>query len=106
MPISRLETDLFISYQHVDDETATEAEVWVTEFQPWLRVRLRQIAGVEPPICRDQRLGAADVFSDRISSRLAKTALLIAVVWPGYMRSNWCARERASSSGRRPQFRR
>ncbi len=93
MPISGFETDIFISYNHGDNEAVAGAEGWVAEFHRRLRVRLRQIAGVEPAIWRDPRLGAADVFPAKIASQLARTAILLPIISPGYLRSEWCTRE-------------
>ena len=42
---------------------------------------------------RDKRLTGAEVFSDEIEQQLRRSAILVSVISPGYMKSDWCNRE-------------
>ena len=84
----------FISYAHIDNEPLTpELKGWVTQFHATLQTMLSQRLGEKARIWRDQKLGGSDVFGDEILDQLAKTALLISILSPRYLRSEWCTRE-------------
>jgi hypothetical protein len=80
--------DIFISFAHVDN-----FDGWVEEFQSQLRNRLLQI-GADVTIWRDSKLRGTDIFSDEIFSQLQQSALLISIVSPTGIKSNWCEDER------------
>ncbi len=44
-------------------------------------------------IWRDSKLGGSDVFAEEIISKFQNTALLLAVLSPRYIESEWCTRE-------------
>src|SRR6266849_64234 len=79
---------IFISYAHADNRNG-----WVdpfhTSLENWLGV-----LGVKAGIWRDQKLKGADVFSDEILDQLKQSALLISILSPSSMQSNWCEKER------------
>ncbi|MGO9602734.1 MAG: TIR domain-containing protein [Candidatus Binataceae bacterium] len=86
--------DVFVSYSHIDDEPFGENDSrWVTEFHRNLEVRVRTYLGRPVTIWRDPKLTGSDIFSDEIVTQLKRTALLISVVSPGYVHSEWCSRE-------------
>src|SRR5262249_22226928 len=80
--------DIFISYAHADNRGG-----WVDEFHSCLANRLG-VLGVKPRIWPDKKLGGADVFSDEILDNLKRSALLVSVLSPNGMQSNWCEKER------------
>src|SRR4030095_3955461 len=80
--------DIFISYAHADNRDG-----WVDAFHTSLENRLG-VLGVEARIWRDKKLSGADVFSDQILDQLKQSALLISILSPNAMRSNWCEKER------------
>ena len=80
--------DIFISFAHTDN-----SEGWVEAFHTRLKDRLAQI-GVNTTIWRDTKLRGTDVFSDEIYDQLRDSALLISIVSPTGIRSNWCQEER------------
>jgi len=91
MPI---ETDIFISYAHLDNEVVgAEPEGWISRFHRSLEVRLAQLLGHKPRIWRDPKLQGNDFFGDEVSQQLPKVAILIPVLTPRYIRSEWCQRE-------------
>ena len=49
--------------------------------------------GRKAEIWRDSKLSGNDIFADEIIQQFPKTALLISVVTPRYVESEWCTRE-------------
>ncbi len=93
--------DIFISYAHIDDTPIMEGESgWVTEFHKSLDALVRQILGDEPKIWRDPKLQGNDYFGDTLVDALPKTAVLVSIISPRYVKSEWCLKElqRFSSS--------
>lgn len=88
------EQDIFISYAHVDNEALIEGQIgWIDGLHRALRIRLTQLLGEEPKIWRDPRLRGSDIFDQVIVSQLAQTAVLVSVLSPRYIRSEWCRKE-------------
>jgi len=86
--------DVFISYAHLDDVPLTEdRDGWVSELHRALKVRVAQLLGEQAEIWRDPKLNGNDVFSDVIMARLKRAALLVSVLTPRYVQSEWCMRE-------------
>jgi hypothetical protein len=88
------ENDIFISYAHIDNHPLTEGqEGWISEFHRTLEIRLAQLRGEKPKIWRDLKLQGNDFFADTIVEQFPKVALLVSVLSPRYVRSEWCIRE-------------
>src|SRR5436189_4111812 len=88
------ENDIFISYAHIDDVALIEGQKgWISGFHRALEIRLGQLLGRPPRIWRDLKLQGNDVFADRLVERLPGVAILISVISPRYMKSDWCLRE-------------
>ena len=88
------ENDIFISYAHIDDQPLVEGQKgWISGFHRALEIRLAQLMGRAPSLWRDPKLQGNDIFSDRLVQRLPGVALLICVLSPRYVRSDWCMRE-------------
>jgi len=102
----RFEKHLFISYAHIDNEPLTPAqEGWITRFHLSLEALLSMRMGGKARIWRDNKLQGNDVFADEIVEKFAQTAVLVSVLTPRYLNSEWCNREvaefckRAEASG-------
>ena len=90
----RFEQHAFISYAHVDNLTTPDDERgWITRFQQQLTAYLSTEIADRARLWRDDRLRGDQVFGDEIVAQFPKTALLIAVVSPRYLESDWCLRE-------------
>ena len=88
------EHDLFISYAHIDNQPLTaEQQGWVTRFHATLAAQLSMRLGSVARIWRDDKLRGNDVFADEIVQQFGRTALLVSVLSPRYMASDWCKRE-------------
>ena len=88
------EKDLFISYAHLDNQSLSpEQEGWISIFHKALSIRLSQIRGATPRIWRDRKLQGNDYFSDAITEALASSGLLLSILSPRYLKSEWCMRE-------------
>lgn len=85
--------DVFISYAHLDNQPTDGGAGWVSKFHEALRQLLSQFKGGEAQIWRDEKLRGNDVFADEIVDQFPKTATLISVLTPRYLKSDWCTRE-------------
>ena len=88
------ENDVFVSYAHIDDQSLAEGQPgWISSLHHALEIRLEQLLGKEAKIWRDPKLQGNDVFADRLVDQLPKVGVLISVLSPRYVRSEWCQRE-------------
>ena len=102
----RFEKHLFISYAHIDNEPLTpEQKGWITRFHASLEALLSMRMGGKAMIWRDNKLQGNDVFADEIVAQFSRTAVLVSVLTPRYLNSDWCTKEvaefckRAEESG-------
>jgi len=88
------EGDAFISYAHLDDLELIEGRKgWVANFHRALEVRVAQLLGKQPHIWRDPKLSGNDLFAETLVDRLKRVAVLVSVVTPRYLKSEWTLRE-------------
>lgn len=86
--------DAFISYAHLDNVELVEGRKgWVANLHRALEVRVGQLLGKAPQIWRDPKLSGNDLFAETLIERLKRVAVLIAVVSPRYLKSEWTLRE-------------
>src|SRR2546423_1876360 len=92
--LPNFEDDLFISYAHIDNQPLAEGlKGWVETFHERLKIRLEQLTGEPARIWRDRKLQGNDVFAETLVARLSKAAILVVVLSPRYVKSEWCLRE-------------
>ena len=88
------EADAFISYAHLDNVALIQGgQGWITSFQRDLAVRVAQMLGKDSRIWWDKKLTGDDVLDDTLMARLQRVAVLVSVVTPRYVRSEWCRKE-------------
>lgn len=89
------EYDLFISYAHIDDLSPFgEGKGWIDLLHERLSVLLAQALGYQPRIWRDgHRLQGNDELSGAIGAGVTRSLLLVPVISPRYVQSDWCNRE-------------
>jgi hypothetical protein len=87
--------DVFISYAHLDNEGGANPG-WITRFHNTLDGFLSQRLGHKAQIWRDERLRGNDIFGEEIVAQLPETAVMLSVVSPRYVESDWCLREAAT----------
>ena len=86
--------DAFISYSHIDNIGLGDASKgWITNLHHALEIRVAQFLGEKPQIWRDPKLTGNDIFEDTLIEQLKRVAVLITVVSPRYVRSEWTRRE-------------
>jgi len=88
-------SDVFISYAHLDNRPLSEGQKgWIEDFHRVLDVRLAQWLGEGgTKIWRDPKLSGNDVFDETILRELLQAKVLVSVVSPRYVKSDWCKRE-------------
>ncbi|HUE84600.1 MAG TPA: hypothetical protein VMO26_00835 [Vicinamibacterales bacterium] len=88
------EGDAFISYAHLDNVELVEGRKgWVANLHRALEVRVGQLLGKSPHIWRDPKLTGNDLFADTLIEKLRQVAVLVTVVSPRYLKSEWTIRE-------------
>lgn len=92
------EYDLFISYAHIDDLSPFGGERgWIDLLHERLSVLLAQALGYEPNIWRDgHKLHGNDALGGAIGDGVTRSLLLLPVISPRYVQSDWCNREMES----------
>jgi hypothetical protein len=86
--------DLFISYAHIDNQpVAADKSGWVTRFHASLDTLLSMRLGKTVRIWRDDKLQGNDKFDDEIVQQFRQTAVLVSVLTPRYLNSEWCTKE-------------
>ena len=92
--VSDYTNDVFISYSHIDNQPIDGAgDGWVDTFHELLQNFVDVHLGRRTAIWRDRRLTGADIFSDEIEQQLKASAVLVSIISPGYLQSDWCNRE-------------
>jgi len=90
----QFDKDIFISYAHIDDESLiADRKGWITEFHRALEIRLAQLMGVKPVIWRDPALQGNHIFDKEIVDQFSKVAIMISIITPRYVKSDWCLKE-------------
>lgn len=94
------ENDIFISYAHIDNQVLSESQKgWISKFHESLRTRIAQYLGKQPKIWFDNVQLRGDDYIGRESDRntivmqFPKINLLISVLSPSYLNSEWCKKE-------------
>ena len=87
--------DFFISYGHLDDEDpAGDVKGWVDLLVERLPRLISNNLGYLPTVWRDERsLHGNDLLTAAISEGVTTSLLLIPIVSPRYVQSDWCRRE-------------
>jgi TIR domain-containing protein/uncharacterized protein DUF4062 len=99
------EYDLFISYAHIDDlNPFGEEKGWIDLLHERLSVLLAQALGYEPRIWRDgHRLQGNDELGGAIGAGVTRSLLLVPIISPRYVQSDWCNREMEAFHAAQPQ---
>ena len=88
------EGEAFISYAHLDNLELVEGRKgWVANLHRALEVRVAQLLGKRPQIWRDPKLSGNDLFAETLVEKLKRVAVLVTVVSPRYLKSEWTLRE-------------
>lgn len=91
------DNDIFISYAHADNRDQL-SEGWITLFRLCLEVRLQELTGRHKgaqavAIWRDPALEGNEQFAEVLTDQVRRAALLVSVISPSYVNSDWCRRE-------------
>ena len=84
--------DIFISYGHLDDEDpAGDLKGWVDLLVERLPRLISNTLGYQPKIWRDERsLRGNDLLKAAIDEGVSRSLVLIPIVSPRYVQSDWC----------------
>jgi hypothetical protein len=86
--------DAFISYAHLDNRCLMEGHPgWITNLHRALELKVTQLLGKRPQIWRDPKLQGNDVFALTILDQVRSAAVLITILSPCYINSEWTRKE-------------
>jgi hypothetical protein len=86
-----VDSQIFISFTHKDNaKLSDEQHGWIDRFHEALQERLNQLWGSETIVWRDPKIGGNDLLTEVIVAALERSALLVSVLSPGYVKSQWC----------------
>ena len=86
--------DAFISYCHIDNVGLVDgSKGWITNIHRALEIRVGQLLGEKPEIWRDPKLTGNDIFENTLVEQLKRVAVLITIISPRYVKSEWTRRE-------------
>ncbi len=91
--MSAFDFDIFISYARADNAPEGDPDGWIAQLHLGIENWAFKITGKKPIIWRDRRLEGIDYFDERLDENLEKAALLVAVMSPPYLESEWCLKE-------------
>lgn len=92
--MSSFSDDIFISYSHLDNLPVIHTHKgWVEVLHERLEIRISQLTGRRIRIWRDLKLSGNDYFSEALISRLSTSAILLCILSPSYVKSDWCLKE-------------
>jgi hypothetical protein len=96
--------DIFISYAHLDDRSPFGDEKgWIDLLHERLSVMVSQRLGSELRIWRDgHNLQGNDELQGAIGEGVTQSLLLIPIISPRYVQSDWCNREMAAFHAAEP----
>jgi len=89
--------DIFVSYAHVDNKPLPGADKgWVTTLVQALETRLSQRLGRSEfyKLWIDDELSRHNKITPQIIKTLENSAVIIIILSPGYIKSEWCQREK------------
>jgi hypothetical protein len=92
----KFEDDIFINYSHADNDEPLDEKKrgWVDAFHDFLEKRLKSITGVDPKIWRDrEKMRGNGRVPSKLEDALEKVALLMPILSPSYLTSDWCIPE-------------
>ena len=95
--VPHYKNDIFISYACVDDELSPGMHMgWVTTLIECIKTRLSQRLGRSDSysLWMDHELAKHVNLTPQIMDAIRQTAILIIILSPGYLASDWCKREK------------
>lgn len=92
------EHDIFISYAHVDNQKLNIMnEGWITTLRDNLKVQLARKLGRDlATVWTDHSLPGNAALTPEIMKILRHTSVMVAILSPAYLESEWCGRERGA----------
>ena len=87
--------DVFISYSHVDNESASadDTKGWIDRFELAFSTKLRQLCGATTVVWRDHKIDGSDLLTPTIEENVRGARLFLSVFSQSYLESEWCRTE-------------
>jgi hypothetical protein len=87
--------DVFISYSHVDNESASadDEKGWIDRFELAFSTKLRQLCGATTVVWRDHKIDGSDLLTPTIEENVRHARLFLSILSQSYLESEWCRTE-------------
>src|SRR5215469_12749090 len=85
----RFDPQVFISYAHIDDQSAWGGVPWVSKFYEALDARIEQLRGERVEVFFDPALQGNEVLTPALLDRLRCAGVFVPVLTPRYVKSEW-----------------
>jgi hypothetical protein len=87
--------DVFISYSHVDNESASadDDKGWIDRFELAFSTKLRQLCGATTEVWRDHKIDGSDLLTPTIEDNVRRARLFLSILSQSYLESEWCRTE-------------
>jgi hypothetical protein len=87
--------DVFISYSHVDNESASadDDKGWIDRFELAFSTKLRQLCGATTEVWRDHKIDGSDLLTPTIEENVRRARLFLSILSQSYLESEWCRTE-------------
>jgi len=86
--------EVFISYTHRDNYKLTDDQLgWIDRFHEALTARLNTLCGRETYVWRDEKIKGTDLLTPTIAAAVQGATILVSVISPSYVNSEWCTKE-------------
>src|SRR5512135_1378195 len=95
--VPNYEYDIFVSYAHVDDEPYPGVDAgWVSTLIKCIKTKLSQRLGRSDAysLFMDHQLARHVKLTPQLMDALHRSAILIVILSPCYVASDWCNREK------------
>jgi hypothetical protein len=92
--LSKYLADFFVGYRHIDNGPFGSPEIRrVSKFNSHLETRLYGLLPKPVTVWRENKTTGLGIFSDKTIKQLDGSAILVSIVSPAYLASEWCGRE-------------
>jgi hypothetical protein len=90
-----LMADVFISYAHIDNESASteDDKGWIDRFELAFSTKLRQLCGATTEVWRDRKIDGSDLLTPTIEDNVRRARLFLSIFSQSYLQSEWCRTE-------------
>jgi WD40 repeat protein len=98
--LRNFDPDIFISYAKSDDDRHSGEDVgWIDRLVRELRMEMKSFVARDVSIWFDSAIEGDAAFADQVKEKLSRARILVVVISPRYLHSEWARRELKAFAG-------